>query len=209
VAADQKRRSERKDDHPLAGRFLNAITPRVQAQPAPQHIQAWATGAPGEKKVGQTLDAIPGIIVLHDRHKPRSRSNLDHIAVTSTGVWLIDTKVRSGKRLEFRNKGGLFSRDERLIVGGRDETRLVDNMAWQVEIVSDVCGDLLGDTVVRPALCFVEATVGLFDRRAWTVRGVVICWRDLLPQLLGRPGPFNAAHIDRIARRIALQLPAA
>lgn len=54
-------------------------------------------------------------------------------------------------------------------------------LAWQVEIVSDVCGDLLGDTVVRPALCFVDATVGLFDCRAWMVRGVVICWRDLLP----------------------------
>ena len=122
VAADQERRSQRKGDHLLAGRFLNTITPKVQAQPAPQHIRAWATGAPGEKKVGHTLDAIPGIMVLHDRqNKPRSQSNIDHIAVTSNGVWVIDTKVRPGKRLEFRNKGGLLSRDERLIVGGRDE----------------------------------------------------------------------------------------
>ena len=118
VAADQERRSQRKGDHLLAGRFLNTITPKVQAQPAPQHIRAWATGAPGEKKVGHTLDAIPGIMVLHDRqNKPRSQSNIDHIAVTSNGVWVIDTKVRPGKRLEFRNKGGLLSRDERLIVG--------------------------------------------------------------------------------------------
>jgi hypothetical protein len=78
VAADQQRRSQREGDHPLAGRFLNAITPTVLAQPAPRHIRAWATGAPGEKKVGQALDAIPGIVVLHDRQKPRSRSNIDH-----------------------------------------------------------------------------------------------------------------------------------
>ena len=82
-------------------------------------------------------------------------------------------------------------------------------MDWQVEIVSDVCRDLLGDTVVRPALCFVDATVGLVDRRAWTARGVVICWRDLLPQLLGRPGPFDAEHIEQTAPRVALQLPVA
>ena len=113
------------------------------------------------------------------------------------------------QRFEVDAPGGLLNRDERLIVGGRDETRLVDNMAWQVEIVSDACGDLLGDTEVRPALCFDDATVGLFDRRAWTVRGVVICWRDLLPQLLARPGPFDAEQIEQIARRIALQLPAA
>jgi hypothetical protein len=168
-----------------------------------------ATGAPGEKKVGQTLDAIPGIMVLHDWRKPRSRSNIDHIAVTSTGVWVIDTKVRPGSRLEFRNKGGILTRDERLIVGGRDETRLVNAMAWQVEIVSDACGDLLGDSVVKPALCFVEATVGFLDRRAWTVRGVVICWRHVLPQFLGRSGPFETEQIDRIAGRITSQLPAA
>jgi hypothetical protein len=77
------------------------------------------------------------------------------------------------------------------------------------EIVSDVRGDLLGDAVVKPALCFVDATVGFLDRRGWMVRRVVICGRDLLPQLLGRPGHFAAEHIDQIVQRIALQLPAA
>lgn len=209
VAADREWRSQVQAEHPFAGRFLTAITPKVQAQRAPQHVRAWVSGAPGEQKVGAALDGISGIIVLHDRHKPRSRSNIDHVAVTPAGVWVIDAKVRAGKKLEFRNKGGLLGRDERLIVGGRDETKLVDDMAWQVQTVYDACADLLGDTVVRPALCFVDATTGLLDRRPWMVRGVVVCWRAVLPDLLLRPGPFDEQRMIEIAQRIAGQLPAA
>jgi hypothetical protein len=155
------------------------------------------------------LEQIPGIVVLHDRIKPGAKANIDHIAVTPSGVWVIDAKVRAGKKLEYRDRGGMFSRDERLIVGGRDETKLVDNMVWQVQTAFEACGDLLGDTVVRPALCFVDATIGIATRKPWMVRGVVIGWRAVLPQILTRPGPFGADQIDRIARRIAEKLPSA
>ena len=208
VAADREWRSRIKAEHPLAGRVLAAVTPKVQAQPPPQHVQAWVTGAPGEQKVGETLESIPGIVVLHDRRKPPSRSNIDHVAVTPAGVWVIDAKVRSDKRLEFRNKGGLFGRDERLVVGGRDETRLVDDMVWQ-ETVHEACADLLGDTVVRPALCFVDVRVGWLDRRSWMVRGVAVCWRSVLPDLLLRPGPLDQGRMTEIAARIASKLPGA
>jgi hypothetical protein len=36
-------------------------------------------------------------MLLHDRQKPRNRGNIDHTAVTSTGVSVIDTKVRPGE----------------------------------------------------------------------------------------------------------------
>jgi hypothetical protein len=167
------------------------------------------TGTPGEQKVGEALDAITGIIALHDRRKPGGRGNIDHIAVIPAGVWVIDTKVRTGKKLEFRNKGGLLRRDERLIVGGRDETRLTGDMAWQVETVQRVGAELLGDTVVRPALCFVGVTLGLLDRRPWTVRGVVVCWRATLPDLLLRPGHRDQRRMTDIADRIISRLPPA
>ncbi|MGC8464273.1 MAG: nuclease-related domain-containing protein [Acidimicrobiales bacterium] len=168
------------------------------------------TGAPGERKVGEALEAIPGIIALHDRHKPGSRSNIDPIAATPAAVWVIDAKVREGKRLEFRNNGGLLGRDERLFIGGRDETNLVAGMAWQVETVQESCADLLsGELAVRPALCFVDATVGWLDRRPWTVRGVVVGWRAVLPDLLFRPGPLDEQRMAELAERIATRLPPA
>jgi hypothetical protein len=103
----------------------------------------------------------------------------------------------------------MFSWDERLVVGGRDETKLVNDMAGQVQTLFEACGDLLGDPVVQPALCFVDTTVGLLTRKPWTVRGVVICWRAVLPQILTGPGPFGADDIARIAARIAERLPSA
>ncbi len=207
VAADQAWRTRAKEQHPILGRVASAVTPKVQPQAAPQHVMAWVTGAPGEIAVGEALEKIPGIIVLHDRHKPRSRANIDHIAVTPSGVWVIDAKVRGGKKLEYRDKGGWLSTDERLIVGGRDQTKLVDDMAWQVQTVFEACGDLLGDTVIRPALCFVDATTGWLTRKPWMVRGVVICWRGALADLLTPPGPLDETAIDQIARRIAERLP--
>jgi len=209
IAADREWRVRVKAERPFTGRLQAALTPMARVQPVPQHIQAWAAGTKGEQVVGEVLEAIPGIIALHDRRKPGTRSNIDHIAVTSAGVWVIDTKVRTGKKLEYRDKGGLFSRDERLIIGGRDETRLVEGMAWQIEAVRRAGAELLSDIAVRPALCFVDATLGLLDRRPWTVRGVVVCWRACLPDLLLRPGPLDGQRMTEIAECIISRLPPA
>ncbi|MST31590.1 hypothetical protein GHK86_02440 [Acidimicrobiaceae bacterium USS-CC1] len=209
IAADREWRARVKAQRPITGRLQAALTPKVRAQPVPQHVQSWVTGTPGEQKVGEALDAIAGIIALHDRRKPRTRSNIDHIAVTPAGVWVIDTKVRTGKKLEFRDRGGLLGRDERLIVGGRDETRMVGDMAWQVETVQRAGAELLSDIVVRPALCFVDVTLGLLDRRPWTVKGVAVCWRASLPDLLLRPGPLDDRRMTEIADRIISRLPPA
>ena len=202
-------RSQIKAEHPFAGRIAAAFTPKVRSQPPPQHVQAWVVGAPGKRKVGEALDAISGIVALHHRHRPGSRSNIDHVAVTPAGVWVIDTKVWAGKRLEVANKGGRGGRDERLIVGGRDETKLVARMEWQVAAVQQSCADLLGDTPVRPALCFVDANIGSLDHRAWVVRGVVVCWRSVLPGLLTRPGPLNSRRMGQIAEQTTAMLPPA
>lgn len=39
----------------------------------------------------------PRFIVLHDRHLPRSRGNLDHIVIGPSGVWVVDSKVRRAR----------------------------------------------------------------------------------------------------------------
>jgi hypothetical protein len=44
-------------------------------------------------------------LVLHDRAIPGTRSNIDHIAVVPSGVWVIDTKQYRG-RVQRRDRGG-------------------------------------------------------------------------------------------------------
>ena len=97
----------------------------------------WSTGADGEARVGARLDGIASddIRVLHDRRIRGSRANIDHLVVTPSGVWVIDTKKYSGSP-SLRVEGGILRpRVEKLMVGGRDKSRLVDGVLWQVECV--------------------------------------------------------------------------
>jgi hypothetical protein len=66
------------------------------------------------------------VVALHDRRMRRpdgtlSRANIDHLAVTAAGDWVIDAKTHQGA-LEVRRSGGLFSpRIESLYINGRDQ----------------------------------------------------------------------------------------
>src|SRR5699024_9308893 len=93
------------------------------------------------------------IVVLHDRRIPGSRANIDHIVVTAGGVWVIDAKRYRG-RPALRVEGGLIRpRVEKLMVGRRDCTKLVDGALKQVALVRQA----LEGVPVTGALCFVEA----------------------------------------------------
>lgn len=208
VAVDRAWRSEVKAKHPILGSVASAVTPKAHVRPEPQHVKAWATGAPGEVRVGQVLDSIEGIVAVHDRRIPHTRANIDHLAITPAAIWVIDSKRYVNAKVEFRNAGGIFRPDERLIVGGRDRTKLVDAMAWQVEAVNKVLDGRLDDVAVKPALCFVDSTWNWLAK-PFLVRGVAICWPKGLPDLMSRPGPLDWVAIEQLARGIAAALPPA
>lgn len=101
----------------------------------------------------------------------------------------------SRRPFEYRNVGGWFRSDERLYIDGRERTKLIDDTAWQVQAVSEACSDLLANTAVRPALCFVDVTVGWFTK-PFLIRGVAVLWRSELETVLTRAGPFSAVAIE-------------
>jgi hypothetical protein len=55
-------------------------------------------------------------VLLHDRRIPGTRANIDHLAVTPTGVYVIDTKKYQG-RPSFKAEPGILRRVEKLLVG--------------------------------------------------------------------------------------------
>jgi hypothetical protein len=76
----------------------------------PQTTQAWAAGAKGERELGaflQRLDDGRTTFVLHDRRMPGSRANIDHLVVTTGGIFVIDAKRYQGK-VRRVDKGGWF-----------------------------------------------------------------------------------------------------
>jgi len=173
----------------------------------PQSTRAWLVGSEGERRLARSLEARVGdsAVLLHDRRIPRSRANIDHLAVAASGVWVVDAKAYAG-RVERRDKGGLFNVDDRLYVGGRDRTRLVDGMARQVDAVRGALAGL--DAPVRAALCFVDADWGLFAR-PFRLRDVVVASGARLAELIGEPGPLTHARVLEVADRLAAALPPA
>lgn len=146
-----------------------------------QSTKAWATGAEGEERLGALLDSIASesIAMLHDRRIPGTRANIDHIAVTPGGVWVIDAKRYKG-RPELKVEGGILRpRVEKVLVGRRDCTKLVDGLLKQTDVIRSI----VGDVPVTGALCFVGAEWPLIGG-AFTTRSAHVLWPKRLAKLL-------------------------
>jgi hypothetical protein len=135
----------------------------LRLQDEPQSTRAWAQGAAGEEKLAQRLNGLrdQGVQLLHDRRIAGSRANIDHIAIGSAGVFVIDAKRYQG-RPQLRG-GVLRPRTEALFVGRRDCTRLVGGVIKQVNLVRSALANA-GHHEVEPrgVLCFVDADWPLF-----------------------------------------------
>lgn len=172
----------------------------------PQTTKAWAAGAAGEERVAQVLEERLGdrAVLLHDRKVPGTRGNIDHLAIAASGVWVIDAKRYQG-RVERRDVGGWFSTDLRLYVGGRDRTKTVTGLGWQVEAVQGALGT--EEVPVTAALSFVGAEWPVLFAKPLQLHDVWISWPRKLAELIDAPGPLSADDIDRVARLLAGRLP--
>jgi hypothetical protein len=186
-------------------RFGRLLAPLVKAAIGEHRSTvAWERGGRAEERVGAYLTrALRAVgFVLHDRVIPGTHSNIDHIVVVSSGVWVVDTKCYGGQ-IQRRNLGGwLFSR-RGLFVNGRDRTALVAGMSRQITRVARVTGDVVP---VRGALCFVDAERERLAR-PFTIDGVTITWPKRLVRSLHRPGPLDPATIRQLAVLLAVAFP--
>lgn len=181
--------------HPLIGGLLHALSDE------PQSTTAWDTGAQGEEGLGNRLNEFSSdhLRVLHDRRIPGSRANIDHIAVTPTGIYVIDAKKYAG-RPRLKIEGGLVRpRTEKLLVGTRNCTRLVDGVIKQAGIVA---GAVDAGIPVHAVLCFVDADWPLLGS-PFTTRGVEVLWPKKLYPKLAAEGPIGAAAISAIHGALA------
>lgn len=174
----------------------------LAAQDEPQHVRRWAHGAGGEELVAEVLAKRcgPNVRVLHDRAMPRSRANIDHLAVAPTGVWVVDTKRYAGKVRVVKPLLGTA----RLEIAGRDRTKLVDGLAKQVEAVARLVADVAPGTPVHGAFCFVEADLPLLGTPE--IRGFPLLHRKLLAKRLNAGGPLTPAAVAALADALAARL---
>ncbi len=191
-------------NHSKIGRLLLAISPE------PQSTNAWARGAKGEAGIGDRLELLAakyGFIVLHDRRIPGSKANIDHIAVTSTGIFVIDAKNYKGV-VKVKELGGIFSTQRKeLWIGGRNRSNLIDGVKWQTRVVERVLSSNENEMPVTGILAFYYAQ---WDTYKWfldqkEIRGVLINSKGVEP-ILSREGLYGPAQREEVAHFLATKL---
>lgn len=194
-----------KEEHPVVGRLASALTPKPTIGPESQTTAAWKQGVSGELRVAEILDGLKGISALHDRRIPGSKANIDHLAVGPAGVFVIDAKKYTGG-VEKRNVGGWLRVDERLYVGGRDRSKVINGVKSQMEVVQACLATAQGRISVHGVVCFVGAEWPLVSRRPIRMHGVTALWPKALGEFVGQTGPLDTTVIDETTELLAAVL---
>jgi len=192
--------------HPVLGGLILALSGE------PQNVRAWQQGAAGERAVGRRLDKLTrhGVEVLHDRRIPGSNANIDHLAVSPSGVYVIDAKNYTGTVRVERRGGLLTPRTSVLRVGRRDATKLVTGVQRQAEQVRAVLVGISGLpelVTVTGVLAFFEADWPLFAPDE--IDGVRLGSPKSAARLIRRAGPYVPADVATIADHLRVHFPAA
>lgn len=177
-----------------------AVLPVLKLLATPRHIDAWRSGAAGERAVGARLDRLrpSGVLTLHDRRVPGRRTNIDHIAVAPSGVYVIDTKNHAGK---------VSSTRDGLRVAGRLCDQMVTGVHSQTAVVRDVLDDqILPADAIRGVLCFTRAELPWIRS---TPKGIAMLNPRGLSRMLRKPGPLTSDQVHHLATVLAQRLPAA
>jgi nuclease-like protein len=170
--------------------------------------QQWSTGARGEEMLAQLLSCrCPDVAFLHDRRMPRSRANIDHIAVCASGAYVIDAKRYRGK-IDVRTP--LFGKPK-LLIAGRDRTGLVEGLHAQVAVVRALLADIADGTNVHGCLCFMApegrfADSGLPAVRTLKINGYPLYYPRRLARRLNRTGALAPEQVVRIHAELARRL---
>jgi hypothetical protein len=206
VAREHRRRKtmrevRTREAHPWIGGLLLAL------RNSPRHESAFHRGELGEQAVAAYLEkrtARGSTVLLHDRHMPGGYGNIDHLAIAPSGVFVIDAKNIKGK---VRVANPLF-RAAKLMVRGRDRTKLIDGLDRQIHAVRRALTASGHPGVpVQGVLCFVSADLPLFG--TLNMRGHCLLNRRALARRLNKNGPLQPPTIDLIAHALAAALPSA
>ena len=194
--------------HPVLGGLMLAVA----VEPKNSGTRAWDIGAHGEEVLAASLDRLAGegLYFLHDRRIPPTRANIDHIVIAPTGVYVIDAKNYTG-RPQLSIKGGIFSpRVEKLMVGRRDCTKLVEGVHKQVDRVSELLArDGIGEGVpVRGMLCFVEGDWPVLGG-SFTIGGLDVLWPKKARKTITAPGALGDDRLRVLRRHLAAEFPPA
>jgi hypothetical protein len=181
--------------------IVGAALPVLDLIRRPQHIDAWRSGAEGERVVGKMLDKLrgQGVVAIHDRRVPGRNTNIDHIAIAPCGVFVVDTKNVAGKVVASRSG---------LRVAGRRQDKMLAGIAGQVAVVREaLTGAGSPQVEVRGVLCFTKADLPWLRPKP---NGIALLYpRGLRRTLTTGEAVLTRDQINALATQLATKLPTA
>ena len=202
----ERRKAAREERAKLfLGKTLGGIAVAVSTED-PSTV-AWKRGAIGESKLAATLAELPQVRALHDRRVRGTRGNIDHIVVSPAGVFAIDAKLYRGV-ISVRERGTVFNSDPRLYIGGRDRSRVAENMAWQVSAIKAVLasvGAQYAHIPVQPVLCFVDGEWAFFTPPSY--KGVRLEGLRSIKKLLAGGQALDPVAVDAVTAILGSAFP--
>lgn len=150
-----------------------------------------------------------GIFLYQRRLGLRSTSDpIDLIAVTPSGVWVVDIQSCAGGRVEVGGRHGMIrGRYTHLIIRGRDRTAYLDRLTGQAQAVEETLAELdRPDVPVHGAFCFYDADIRW--RRTPEVGQALLTTPRRLSSLLRRsPRVMSDIEVSAIAQALGQRLP--
>ncbi|NMO23196.1 NERD domain-containing protein [Pyxidicoccus fallax] len=153
--------------------------------------QAWDAGARGEQHVGRLLNPLraDGWFVMHDLKVSRGGTNVDHLAIGPSGVFVIDTK---------NVQGSVWVGGPNIKVNGfsKDYVEKLEAQALLVRqaLLEETDWDSLW---VQGLLVFVKPDLHVKEQPE---NIVVLDDSELLPVLVNGNRRLSTAQVERLAR---------
>ncbi len=175
----EKRNNARRErvlkNYPKTGKFALKIIKAANS------TTSWEKGAKAEREVGELINSFAlkhGFKAMHDRAVPGSKTNIDHIIVRKTGIFVVDTKNYEGKiRVKKEiSRGG--KEVENLYINEYKKNDLVKKVKVQTELVQSVLHEAGLFYPVYGTLAFFHGEFPLI-RRPMQVDGIFINGRGL------------------------------
>ncbi|AWB88091.1 nuclease-related domain-containing protein [Mycetocola zhujimingii] len=160
--------------------------------PITEDERSWFLGALGERKVAALLSALgPEFTVLHSVPVGKGDSDIDHVVIGPSGVFTINTKNHTGKKVWVGGRA--------MLINGHKVPH-IRNAAFEARRAGKLLSAASGLTVPVTAVIVVVNVASLTIRHepeADGVRLLVIRDSQLLGAVATRP-EFSAAQVQQI-----------
>jgi Nuclease-related domain len=166
--------------------------------------------AASELPLTMRLDLLgpTGVLSLHERRIPLTGAIIDHLVISTSGVYVIDAKRYAGAPRLLVEGGIISPQTSTLIVGGRDCTRLVDTVHRQGALVRtelEVDENWAG-VPVHGVLCFIDPSWPLVGG-AFTIDGLDVLWPAKAAERVRTPGPISPYTVVALYRFLSATFP--